>query len=141
MCGVVYFFPEDPHLIQYIEHSRKYKMVFSLCFIFVPFQWLLYRSGDKGGKYFLPLSGGPVRDQAKSQLCPPVRAKRGGHDSAFSSFSSASAAGLHLPQTAFRRHSYSIPSSSQRKLLCSSSRCMPVHKPFQRLCQNSPTTL
>lgn len=37
MCGIVYLCPKDPHLIQYIEHGRKYKIIFSLCYIFVSF--------------------------------------------------------------------------------------------------------
>lgn len=68
------------------------------------FQWLLYRSGDKGGKQFLPLSWGPIRDQAKSKLCPPVRAgKRGGCDSAFSTPCSTSTAGLTSSKNCFQK--------------------------------------
>lgn len=37
MCGVVYFLSKDRHLIQYVEHARKYILVFPLCFIFVSF--------------------------------------------------------------------------------------------------------
>lgn len=88
-----------------------------------------------------PFQRGAIGDQAKSQLCPPVRAgRRGDGDSAFSTPCSTSAAGLHLAKIAFRKRSYRIPGSSQGKLLCSSLRYMPVHQPFQRLCQNGPTT-
>lgn len=114
-----------------------------LCFIFMPFSAGCYTEVvRKVENTFSLFQWGLQRDQAKLQFCAAVRAgKRGSHDSTFCTLISTSSAGLHLPKIAFRRHSYCIPSSSQRLLLCFSARYTPVHKPRYRLCQNGPVTL